>query len=258
MIRLPRMLLGLGATLLVLAAPAGAQEKLKIGTEAAYKPFAWVLPNGDLTGFDIDITKALCAEMKVECTIVNQAYDGLIPALNVKKIDAIIASMSITPEREKAIDFAGPYYLAPAMFIGPKGSDIAITPAGLSGKFVGVQRGTTMEKYVNANFSKATVQSYDTLEAAGLDLTSGRVDVVFADGIVLQDFLNSKDGAGFERLGEPIYDPEMLGIGAGIGIRKGDEALKTKFNDALKAVIASGEYAKINEKYVPGVSILPK
>ncbi len=245
----------LGMGLLALALPAVAQDKIRIGTEAAYKPFAYVLPSGELTGFDIDITKALCAEMKADCEIINQSFDGLIPALKAKKIDAIIASMSITPDRLKAIDFAGPYYSSPALFIAPKDSGLAMTADGLAGKYVGVQRGTTMASYLKDNFPKARAQTYDTLEAANLDLVSGRVDAVFADAVVLQEFLDGPDGADFAALGDPVYDPKVEG--AGIGLRQGDDALKTKFNDALKAIIASGEYQTINEKYVP-VSIAPK
>jgi polar amino acid transport system substrate-binding protein len=241
---------------LALAAPALAQN-LKIGTEASYKPFAWVEPSGELTGFDIDIAKALCAEMGVECEIVNQAFDGLIPALNAKKIDAIIASMFITPEREEAIAFAGPYYSAPALFVAEKDSGIEISEEGLGRKTVGVQRGTTMADYVEANFPDARVQFYDTLDAANLDLSSGRIDVVFADSVPLQEFLASPDGAGFAAVGEPVYDPNLLGPGAGIGLRKDDAELKQKFNDALAAIIASGEYKAINDKYVP-VDISPK
>ncbi len=248
---------GIGFALLSLALPAAAQDKIRIGTEAAYKPFAYVLPSGELTGFDIDIAKALCAQMQADCEIINQSFDGLIPALNAKKIDAIIASMSITAERQKAIDFAGPYYTVPALFIAPKNSGIEVSADGLAGKYVGVQRGSTMANYVTANFPKARVQSYDTSDAANLDLASGRVDVVFADSVVLQDFLASPDGEGFEAVGEPVYDPTVLGTGAGIGLRKEDTELKAKFNNALAAIIASGEYQKINEKYIP-VSILPK
>ena len=248
--------LGIGRSA-ALALPASAQQKLRIGTEAAYKPFAFVLPSGELTGFDVDITKALCAQMAVECEIVNQSFDGLIPALNAKKIDAIIASMSITPDRLKAIDFAGPYYTVPALFIAAKDSGIEISADGLAGKYVGVQRGSTMANYVTANFPKARVQSYDTSDAANLDLASGRVDLVFADSVVLQDFLDGPDGKDFAAVGEPVYDAEVLGTGAGIGLRKDDTELKAKFNDALAAIIASGEYQKINETYIP-VSILPK
>jgi lysine-arginine-ornithine-binding protein len=246
--------LGLAA---LAAVPAVAQDKLRIGTEAAYAPFAFVLPSGELSGFDIDIAKALCAEMGAECEIINQSFDGLIPALNAQKIDAIIASMFITPERLEAIDFAGPYYSVPAIFIAPKDAGIELTADGLSGKYVGVQRGTTMANYVEQSFPDARVQMYDTLEAANLDLASGRVDLVFADSAVVNEFLKSPDGAGFEQVGEPVYDAEILGSGAGIGLRKGDTALKEKFDAALAALIASGEYKAINDKYIP-VDIAPK
>jgi polar amino acid transport system substrate-binding protein len=254
--KLTRIAAALGLAALA-ALPAAAQDKLTIGTEAAYAPFAWVLPSGGLTGFDIDIAKALCAEMGVECEIVNQSFDGLIPALNAGKIDAIIASMFITPERLEAIDFAGPYYSVPAIFIAPKDAGIEVSPEGLAGKFVGVQRGTTMANYVETNFPDARVQMYDTLEAANLDLASGRVDLVFADSAVVNEFLKSPDGANFEQVGEPVYDAEILGTGAGIGVRKGDTELKAKFDAALAAIIASGEYKAINEKYIP-VDIAPK
>ncbi|WP_172327171.1 transporter substrate-binding domain-containing protein [Mangrovicoccus sp. HB161399] len=247
----------LAATLLAGAAlPALAQETLTIGTEAAYPPFAFVLPSGELSGFDIDITNALCEEMKVECTISNQSFDGLIPALNAGKIDAIIASMFITEDRLKAIDFAGPYYVTPGLFIGPKDADFELTPESLKRKFIGVQRGTTMAAYVEEKLPGARVQYYDTLEAATLDLVSGRVDLVFADSVVIEEFLASDDGAGFAQVGEPVSDP-LLGEGAGIGLRKDETELKAKFDAALAAIIASGKYAEINAKYMSS-DISPK
>ena len=122
---------------------------------------------------------------------------------------------------------------------------------------MGVQRGTTMADYVKATYPGARVQFYDTLDAANLDLSSGRIDVVFANSVPLQEFLASPDGAGFAAVGEPVYDAAILGSGAGIGLRKDDAELKQKFTDALAAIIASGEYKTINEKYVP-VNIAPK
>ncbi|MCA8881414.1 MAG: transporter substrate-binding domain-containing protein [Rhodobacteraceae bacterium] len=236
--------------------PAVAQDKLVVGTEASYKPFAYVLPSGELTGFDVDITYALCKQMGVECTISNQSFDGLIPALNAKKIDAIIASMFITEDRLKAIDFAGPYYVTPGLFIGEKGAGLELSPDALRRKTIGVQRGTTMADYVKDKLPKARIQYYDTFDAATLDLVSNRIDLVFADSVVIDEFLASPDGANYEQVGEPVYDP-ILGEGAGIGIRKGDDDLKTKFNDALAAIIASGEYAEINKKYMSS-DIAPK
>ncbi|MBE3640546.1 transporter substrate-binding domain-containing protein [Mangrovicoccus algicola] len=238
------------------ALPAMAQDSLVIGTEAAYRPFAWVLPSGELTGFDIDIARALCTEMGVTCEISDQAYDGLIPALNAGKVDAIIASMFITEDRLEAIDFAGPYYVTPGLFIGPEGADLDLTPESLKRKFIGVQRGSTMADYVEARLPGARVQFYDTLDAATLDLVSGRVDLVFADSVVIEEFLASEDGAGFAQVGEPVTDP-ILGEGAGIGLRKGEEELKARFDAALAAIIASGEYAEINARYMSS-DIAPK
>jgi ABC-type amino acid transport substrate-binding protein len=114
-----------------------------------------------------------------------------------------------------------------------------------------------MANYVEQNFPDASIQIYDTSDAANLDLASGRVDLVFADSAVLNEFLKTPDGAGFAAVGEPVYDTELLGSGAGIGIRKGDTALKEKFDAALAAIIASGEYKTINEAYIP-VDIAPK
>lgn len=241
-----------------LAAPAFAQDKIVIGTEAAYPPFAYVLPSGELEGFDISIAKALCAEMKADCTIVNQSFDGLIPALNAKKIDAIIASMFITEERLKSIDFAGPYYSVPGIFVAAKDTELELTEDSLGRRVtIGVQRGTTFPNYLKAKFPKARVQYYDTIDAGKLDLTSGRIDLLFADSVVLEDFLTSPDGANFAVLGEPVYDAEILGAGAGIGVRQGDAALKEKFDAALQALIASGEYKRINDQFIR-VDIAPK
>jgi lysine-arginine-ornithine-binding protein len=254
---LARTALALGLAAFALAAPAAAQDKFRIGTEAAYAPFAFVLPSGELSGFHIDIAKALSTVRGAACYIITPSFDGLIPALSANTIDAIIASMSVTPERLVAIDFAGPYYTVPALFIAPKDSGTEISAEGLAGKYVGVQRGSTMAHYVETQFPDARVQFYDTSDSANLDLASGRVDVVFADSAVLNEFLKTPEGAGFEAVGEPVYDAEILGTGAGIGLRKGDTELKDRFDAALAALIASGEYKTINEQYIP-LDISPK
>src|SRR5690606_38356114 len=119
---------------------AQAQETLKIGSEGAYPPFNAKDANGDLIGFDIDIANALCAEMKVECTLVTQDWDGMIPALQNKKFDAIVASMSITEERLKAVSFTDPYYSNKLQYVAKKGADLDITADALKGKAVGAQR----------------------------------------------------------------------------------------------------------------------
>ena len=140
--------------LMAVAGVAQAKEwtKIRFGVEGAYPPFSSVAADGKLQGFDIDIAYALCEQLKAECVLVTQDFDGLIPALLSKKFDAIIASMSITEERKKKVDFTEKYYQTPARFVAKKGSDIAITKEGLTGKKVGVQRATTHDSFLTDNF----------------------------------------------------------------------------------------------------------
>jgi arginine/ornithine transport system substrate-binding protein len=238
---------------LAFAGAASAQaQKVKIATEGAYAPFNFKDTSGQLQGFDVDIAKALCAKAKFDCEIVAQDWDGIIPGLLAKKYDAIVASMSITAERKKSIDFTGKYYQTPARFIRKKGSNIEVSEAGLKGKNVGVQRATIHANYVQQTYGKVVnVKEYDTQENANLDLAAGRLDAILADSVVLQEgFLNKPEGKDFEFVG-PELRGAIFGDGAGIGIRKEDEKLKTAFNAALKEIRADGTYKKINDKYFP-------
>lgn len=120
-----------------------ADEKpLKIGIEAAYPPFAFKQPDGSIAGFDYDIGNALCEQMKAKCTWVEQEFDGLIPALKVRKIDAILSSMSITEDRKKSVDFTKRYYLTPARLVMKDGTAVSESLDELKGKKIGVQRGS--------------------------------------------------------------------------------------------------------------------
>lgn len=230
------------------AAPGGS---LKIGTEGAYPPFNNLTPDGKLEGFDIDITNALCAEMKVTCEFVTQDWDGIIPALQAGKFDAIIASMSITDERKKQVDFTQKYYNTPSALAGPKDSTItAVTKEGLAGKTVGVATSTTHFNYASQNFTDSTIKGYPSSQEFLLDLANGRLDAVEDDISVLEEWLKTPDGACCKLLGEPSPQPvSIFGEGAGIAVRKGETDLANKFNAAIKAIRANGEYKKINDKY---------
>src|SRR5215472_9582851 len=202
--------------------PAQAQmQKVKVATEGAYAPFNFKDTNGQLQGFDVDIAKALCAKAKFDCEIVAQDWDGIIPGLLAKKYDAIIASMSITEERKKSIDFTQKYYQTPARFIAKKGAGIEISEAGLKGMSVGVQRATIHANYIHQTYGNVVnVKEYDTQENANLDLVAGRLDAILADSVVLQEgFLNKPEGKAFEFVGPDLRGP-IFGEGAGIGIRK--------------------------------------
>jgi arginine/ornithine transport system substrate-binding protein len=233
------------------AASANAQaKKVRLGVEGAYPPFSEIDKSGQLKGFDIDIANALCAQMKVECVFVQLAFDGMIPALNSRKIDAVIASMSITDERKKAVDFTDKYYKTPAQFVVKKGSTLEVTPTGLKGKRVGVQRSTIHDRFVGENFKSADIVRYTKQDEVFLDLASGRVDAAVLDMIAAQvGFLKTPQGKNFHFVG-PVYDdPKYFGVGAGIALRKGDNSLREDFNKAIAAIRANGIYKKIQDVY---------
>ncbi|SHL21306.1 ABC transporter substrate-binding protein [Phytopseudomonas punonensis] len=241
-----KILLAAAATL-AFGTGAVAADKLKIGTEGAYPPFNLIDASGQVGGFDVEIGQALCAKMKAECEVVTSDWDGIIPALNAKKFDFLIASMSITEERQQAVDFTDPYYTNKLQFIAPKGSDFKTDKASLKGKVIGAQRATIAGTWLEDNMGGVVdVKLYDTQENAYLDLASGRVDGVLADTFVNWEWLKSDAGKGFEFKGDPVFDNDKIGI----AVRKGD-ALRERLNKALAEIVADGTYKKINDKYFP-------
>ena len=232
---------------IALGTSAVAADKLKIGTEGAYPPFNLIDASGKVVGFDIDIANALCAKMDVECEVVTSDWDGIIPALNAKKFDMIVASMSITDERKQAVDFTNPYYTNKLQFIGPKGTEFKTDKDSLKGKVIGAQRATIAGTWLEDNLGDVVeIKLYDTQENAYLDLSSGRVDGVLADKFVNREWLKSDAGKAYEFKGDPVFDNDKIGI----AVRK-DDPLTAKLNDALKAIVDDGTYKKINDKYFP-------
>mgnify|MGYP001162510419 FL=1 len=221
---------------------SGIPDPLRIGTEGAYPPFNGLDANGNLIGFDVDIAMALCEEMKANCELVAQDWDGIIPALVANKYDAIIASMSITDERKQTIDFTNKYYSNYLAIIGAKGK--VSGPGDLSGKAVGAQRSTLASQWAEDNLTgQADVKLYDTQTAAYADLSAGRLDAMVSDIYPAMDWL--KDNPGYELAGDKIDIKDQIGI----GIRQGEGELKTAFNKAIEAIRANGKYAEINAKY---------
>ncbi len=235
------------ALIAVSASDANAADKLRIGIEGTYPSFNFVDSKGEPQGFDVEIAKALCAKIKANCTFVKQDWDGIIPALNKRKFDAIVASMSITDERKKAVDFTEHYYTNKLQFIGKKGVPLDVTVAGLKGKTIGAQRATISGDWLEKNRPGADVKLYDTQENAYLDLDAGRLTAILADSFVNYEWLKSEAGKGFEFKDKPVFDGDLIGI----ALRKGDTALQTKLNKAIKYIVADGTYAKINGKYFP-------
>lgn len=242
-----KFLLAAAATL-VMSANAMAAEKLRMGIEAAYPPFNNKDASGNVVGFDKDIGDALCAKMKVECSVVTSDWDGIIPALNAKKFDFLVSSLSITDERKQAVDFTDPYYSNKLQFIAPKNVDFKTDKASLKGKVIGTQRATLAGTWLEDNYGDdVEIKLYDTQENAYLDLVSGRIDGILADKYVQYEWLKSKDGMNFEFKGEPVMDSDKIGI----AVRKGDDKLRKDLNKALAEIKADGTYKKINDKYFP-------
>jgi polar amino acid transport system substrate-binding protein len=248
------MRIALAASVAMLAlGTAHAQEKvLKLGTEGAYPPFNNLTADGKIEGFDIDIGNALCEQMQVKCEWVTQDWDGIIPALQAGKFDAIIASMSITPERAEKVDFTDKYYNTPSAIAGPKDSTIpaSLKKEDLAGKTIGVATSTTHFNYASQTYTDSTVKGYPSSPEEQLDLANGRLDAIEDDIVVLSQWLDSPDGACCKILGTPDPQPvEVFGPGAGIAIRKGETDLVNKFNAAIDAIRANGKYKEINDKY---------
>ncbi|MFC6487716.1 ABC transporter substrate-binding protein [Nitratireductor sp. GCM10026969] len=235
------------AALAFTAAGALAQDQmqLKIGTEGAYPPFNNLTASGELVGFDVDIARALCEEMNAECEFVTQDWDGIIPALQAGKFDAIIASMSITPERDEQVDFTKPYYTNSLVFVAPKESEF--DPNNIEDKAIGVQAGTIAAQFVEENYSNAELRAYPSQLEAWADLSNERVDAVLADFGVQYEWVNSEDGACCEFKGETVSGDDQIGI----AVREGETELVEKFNAAIDAIRENGTYAEINAKYFP-------
>ena len=238
------------AALAVAAAGAARAEQIEICVEGAYPPFSQINNQGEIEGFDIDIARALCAEMGVDCALVVTEWDAIIPALEEDKCDAIIASMSITEERMQRVDFSKKYQQTPAKFAAEEGVDWEDTNEGLAGKRVCVQRGTIHQDYIEGEYPDAELVLYPTQDEIALDMVSGRCDAMMADSLALKDgFLDTEMGAGFAFFGRDHSVPEYHGEGAGVAVRKGEEALRDRFSDAIRAIRENGTYAEINDRY---------
>ena len=219
---------------------------IRTAVDVPYEPFEYKLPDGTLTGFEIDLGNAVCEEIKANCEWVIQGWDGIIPGLLSRKYDAIMSSMSITPERAKKVLFSEPYYNTPSSWFGAKASaDLDVTSMdALKGKVIGVQRGTVQDNHASDTFgSVADIKRYGTADDLVVDLRGGRLDLVLLDFPVGEKTIMSDDK--YDRIGELF----QLGEGVGVAFRKRDKELAEKFNTALEKLKNNGTYDSIRKKY---------
>ena len=234
-------------------APAdeGGTPTIRIGLSSEpYPPFSVKGPDGQWTGWEIEIGEAVCTAMNDNCEFVEIAWDGLIPALISRKVDVIMASLSITEERLRTIDFSVKYYDSPAVIVAPKNSSVSAEPNSVAGLTLGVQRATIHLEYINQYFGAVIddIKTYQNFDEHNQDLVAGRVDAVVGDSIAMRPFLESAAGQCCE-VKASLVDPVIFGQGAGFGLRKGDAALKAKLDAAIASIRADGTYEAISAPY---------
>jgi len=253
-------------------------EKIKIGTEGAYPPWNSKDASGNLIGFEVELAQELCTLMKYECTIVEQDWDGMIPALVMRKFDAIMAGMSITAERQKTITFSQGYADEVASLAVMKGSSLEgmDTPEGinlslggsdvkkalktltgaLAGKTVCTQTGTIHQNFLESgDVGSVNVRTYKTQDEVNLDLTSGRCDVALAAAVAFTDYAD-KSGESVVLVG-PTFSGGAFGNGVGVGIRqasdsaigKRDAKILKDFNKAIDKARKKGIISKLAIKH---------
>lgn len=254
------MLQKLPLSLLVAAALLGSvgtvsaetQSTLRFGIEAAYPPFESKSPTGQLQGFDVDVGNAVCAKMGVKCEWVENSFDGLIPALQARKFDAINSAMNITAKRKQTIDFTPPIYIVPIVMVAKRGSGLLPDVKSLQGKRVGVLQGSSQEDFLKGHWANAgvSVVSYADQDQVYADLVAGRLDAAVQEAQTVEDgFLNKPSGHDYAIAGQPLSDPATLGEGTGFGLRKGDKALAAKIDAALSALKKDGTLSALSQKY---------
>ncbi len=229
----------------------GAVADIRLGLDSApYPPFSETNESGELVGWEVEIGAALCEAMGETCEVVPVAWDGIIPALLAKKIDAIVGSMSITEERMKTIAFSDKYYNTPAAIVAAKSSEIDGSPESIKDLVIGVQVSTTHQNYTEVHYEgiAGSVKTYQNFDEHNQDLVAGRVDAVVGDSLAFADFLASDAGADFE-IKSYLTDAAVFGAGVGAGIRQEDTELVEKFNAAIKKIREDGSYDEISKKY---------
>ncbi|MGP9546420.1 ABC transporter substrate-binding protein [Psychrobacter sp. AOP7-D1-21] len=224
---------------------ASTDEVLRIGTEGAYAPFNYTNADGTLGGFDVEIANALCADMQVTCEVVAQDWDGIIPGLKAGKYDAIVAAMSVTPERAEQVSFTDPYFSNTLVFLAEKNSSFdPRNNSDIDSHSIAAQRSTISSQWLEDTYPKADMKLYDTLSNAFLDLGSNRVDAMISDKLPAIEWLSSSAGSKYALKGDEIDINDNFAI----AVRPGDP-LQAKINQSLANLKANGTYDKINQKY---------
>jgi polar amino acid transport system substrate-binding protein len=226
---------------------------LRFVTETDYPPFNYYDEDGVLTGFNVDLARAICAELEVNCEVNPQEWSNLVKTVQGEQADAVIASMAITPATIEQVDFTDGYYATPAKFVTRANSTLTdITPEALEDIKVGVIKDTAHEKYLRDFFAESEIVAFDTDEVLRAALKGGQVEAVFGDAITLMFWLNGQEAEGCCQFrGRGYLESRYFGEGVGIAVAKGNIRLKEVLNYALARVRASGRFEELLLRYFP-------
>lgn len=226
---------------------------IRFESEVDYPPFNYAGADGNPTGFNVDLARLICEELKVECTMQMRRFDTLIEALNENKADAAIASISVTPGTRRRVDFSDPYYRPVARFVARRDTtSVAVTPETVEGKKIGVVGGSAHEAYLKTLFTGAELHAYKTADETRAALQRGEVDLLFGDGFGLAFWLNGTDANGCcTFVGGPYVESRYFGEGIGVAVKRGNDVLRQAINWALFRLWEKGKFADLWLKYFP-------
>jgi polar amino acid transport system substrate-binding protein len=228
-------------------------SSIRFLTEVDYPPFDFPGPDGNPAGFNVDLARQICEELKLGCTIQMRRFDTLINALSENRGDAVIASLGPTPTLRGKVDFSDPYYRSPARFVVRRDTTLGeVLPERLEGRKIAVVAGTAHEAFIKTFFTEAEARPYPTPDAARDALRRGEVDLMFGDGIQLAFWLNGTDSGGCcEFKGGPYTESRYFGEGIGIAVRRGNDTLRQAFNYALFRLWEKGRFTDLWLRYFP-------
>ncbi len=234
-------------------------ETLRVGMECTYAPFNFKTASGELDGYDVDVAKGVANLIGADVKYVCQKWSGMIPALLANKFDLVVASMSITDKRKEKMDFSVPYRISVGRLVGAKKANLKLFDSkgmpmadSFSGLKVGLERSSTYASWFEAKLPDAKVMFYDSSETLYLDLENGRTDMIMTNPMKAHlKFLSKDNGKGFEFVSPAIEEEKYFGIGVGIGLRKGNDALLVRLNKAVTTLSNDGSLEKYSLKYFP-------
>lgn len=245
---LPLVLLAL----LAVAVPrARAADSFTVAVNDNDRPFGYVDEHGALSGFNVDIARALCRALAADCRLVPTRFPNFMPGVMEGRFDFAVANLLRTPDRERLVDFTNRLWRSSSSFMGRPGAVRDLKPASLAGKTIGVQKGGVQERWVIETLgAHARVETFESITERNAALLAGRIDLALGSTVGNFVFLNSPDGTWFEIIGDPVFD-QGLGGDVAIPVAKGRDALRQRLNAALSAILTDGTFSQINVKYFP-------